>query len=265
MSTTTTTTTETTTMVVQLAQSYPVVQPKPVPQGTPEFEEKRTALLKAFYDKIPREYYLSQDIFDNPPTDVTGIPSTCGILTPEEIEITEKYDTISLAEAIAARKYTAVTVAKAFSKRAIIAHQLTCCLTQWYPEMAEKRAQELDDYLEKNGKTVGPLHGVPISIKEHMPIAGTYSSMGFFASIVKNEEDSQMTRILRNLGAVFYCKTNQPQTIMHLESDSHWGRVLCPYNIHLSAGGSTGGEAALIAMKGSVMGVGTDIGGSIRG
>ncbi|KAK5060188.1 hypothetical protein LTR84_010072 [Exophiala bonariae] len=248
-----------------VAQLYPLVQSKPIPQGTPEYEEKRTALLRAFYEKIPREYYVSQSIIDNPPADVTGIPASSGILTAEEIEITENYDTISLAEAIAARKYTAVTVAKAFSKRAIIAHQLTCCLTQWYPEMAEKRAQELDDYLEKNGKTIGPLHGVPVSIKEHMPIAGTYSSMGFFSSIVYNEHDSQMVRILRNLGAVFYCKTNQPQTIMHLESDSHWGRVLNPYNIHLSAGGSTGGEAALIAMKGSVIGVGTDIGGSIRG
>lgn len=248
-----------------VARLYPLVQPKAVPQGTPEFEEKRTALLRTFYEKIPREYYIPQDIIDNPPTDVSGIPSTCGILTAEEIEITENYDTVSLAEAIAARKYTAVAVAKAFSKRAIIAHQLTCCLTQWYPDMAEKRARELDEYLEKNGKTVGPLHGVPVSTKEHMHVAGMYSSMGFYSSIVKDEEDSQMMRILRNLGAVFYCKTNQPQTIMHLESDSHWGRTLNPHNIHLSAGGSTGGEAALLAMKGSVMGIGTDIGGSIRG
>ncbi|KAI9877123.1 MAG: hypothetical protein M1823_007156, partial [Watsoniomyces obsoletus] len=52
---------------------------------------------------------------------------------------------------------------------------------------------------------------------------------------------------------------------MHLESDSHYGRTLNPANINLSSGGSTGGEAALIALKGSVMGIGTDIGGSVRG
>ncbi|KAM0501056.1 hypothetical protein ACHAP8_004783 [Fusarium lateritium] len=52
---------------------------------------------------------------------------------------------------------------------------------------------------------------------------------------------------------------------MHLEIDSHWGRVLNLFNIYLSAGGSTGGEAALIAIKGSVLGIGTDISGSIRG
>lgn len=236
-----------------------------MPQGTPEYEEKRAALLRAFYDKIPQEYYLPQNVIDNPPTDVSSVPSTCGILSAEEIEITENYDATGLAEAIAARKYTAVAVAKAFCKRAIICHQLTCCLTQWFMDEAVQQAKQLDEYLAKNGKTVGPFHGVPVSIKDHMPIAGTYSSQGCFGSIVKNDKDSQMIKILRNLGAVFYCKTNQPQTLMHLESDSHWGRVLNPFNINLSAGGSTGGEAALVAMKGSPLGVGTDIGGSVRG
>lgn len=51
---------------------------------------------------------------------------------------------------------------------------------------------------------------------------------------------------------------------MHLETVSPYGRVNCPYNINLSAGGSSGGEAALIAMRGSVLGMGTDIGGGIR-
>jgi amidase len=101
---------------------------------------------------------------------------------------------------------------------------------------------------------------VPISIKEHIPVAGTYSSQGSLASTVFNENDSHMVKILREAGAVFYCKTNQPQAIMHLESTSHFGRTLNPFNIKLSAGGSTGGEAALVAMKGSVLGVGTDIG-----
>ncbi|KAF7550243.1 hypothetical protein G7Z17_g5869 [Cylindrodendrum hubeiense] len=246
------------------AKSLSIVQPTPVPLGTPEFETKRALLLQAFAEKIPSEYLLPKDLIDNPPLDVSGIPATCGILTPEEIEITETYDAVALAEAIAQRKYSAVAVATAFLKRAIISHQLTCCLTQWLVDEAIDRAKTLDTYLAENGKTVGPLHGVPISIKDHMPIAGTFSSMGCLSTIVKDETDSHMIAILRDAGAVFYCKTNQPQTLMHLESDSIWGRVLNPFNIHLSAGGSTGGEAALIAMKGSVLGVGSDIGGSIR-
>ncbi|CRG84584.1 hypothetical protein PISL3812_01849 [Talaromyces islandicus] len=248
-----------------VVRSLPTIQSTALPSGTAEFESKRSTLLSAFDEKVPLEYRLPQEVLENPPTDVSGIPASCGILTPEEIEITESNDAVSLAEAISSRKYTAVTVAIAYSKRAIIAHQLTCCLTQWFMEEAVEQAKKLDLYLAENGKTVGPLHGVPISIKDHIPIAGSFSSLGCYSTIVKDEADSQMVGILRNAGAVFYCKTNQPQTLMHLESDSIWGRVLNPFNIHLSAGGSTGGEAALIALKGSVLGVGTDIGGSIRG
>jgi amidase len=241
-----------------------VVQTKGLPQGTHDYEKQRTAILETFAGKVPNELRLPASVIADPPLDVSNVPATCGLLTAKEVAITEDYDACGLAEAIAAKKLTSVEVAAAFSKRAIVAHQLTCCLTQWFMDEAIKRAQELDDYLEKNGKTVGPLHGVPVSIKEHMAITGTYSSQGCFSSTVLDEEDSQMVGILRSMGAVFYCKTNQPQAIMHLESTSHYGRTLNPFNIHLSAGGSSGGEGALIAMKGSVLGVGTDIGGSVR-
>jgi amidase len=246
------------------AKGFTVVQTKTVPKGSLEYEERRKALLGSFASKVPPEYCLSTEFTKNPPTDVTAIPATCGILTPREIDITENYDATGLAEAIATKKFTAVTVTTAFCKRAIIAHQLTCCLTQWFMSEAIEQAKSLDEYLENNGKTFGPLHGVPISIKDHIPIANTYSSTGSIGSVALDETDSHMVAILRKMGAVFYVKTNQPQSLMHLESDSHWGRVLNPYNIHLSAGGSTGGEAALISMKGSPMGVGADIGGSIR-
>jgi len=73
-----------------------------------------------------------------------------------------------------------------------------------------------------------------------------------------------MVKILRDLGAVMYVKTNQPQSIMHLETVSFHGRSLNPYNINLTCGGSSGGEAALVAMKGAPIGVGNDGGGSIR-
>jgi amidase len=241
-----------------------IVRPKGLPQGTAEYEQKRVAILSAFAEKVPNNLRLPASIFANPPTDVSTVPATCGLLTTKEVKITEEYDAFGLAEAIAAKQLTSVEVVTAFSKRAVIAHQLTCCLTQWFMDEAVKQAKELDDYLEKNGKTVGPLHGVPISIKEHMPIVGTSSSQGSLASTVFDKEDCHMVSMLRKMGAVFYCKTNQPQAIMHLESTSHYGRTLNPFNIHLTSGGSSGGEAALIAMKGSVLGVGTDIGGSIR-
>lgn len=71
--------------------------------------------------------------------------------------------------------------------------------------------------------------------------------------------------MLRAAGAVFYCKTTMPQTGMALETVSNlWGRTLNPLNTKLSAGGSSGGDAALVAMKGCPMTPSTDMGGSIR-
>src|ERR1700759_3474677 len=133
-----------------VARSFNVIQPKAVLRGTPEYEEKRAALLRTFADKVPAEYLIPEDVFNDPPQDVSELATTFGILTPEEIEITETYDATGLAEAIAGKKYSAVQVATAFSKRAIIAHQLTCCLTQWFMDDAIERAKSLDEYLEKN-------------------------------------------------------------------------------------------------------------------
>lgn len=71
--------------------------------------------------------------------------------------------------------------------------------------------------------------------------------------------------LLRSLGAIIYCKTNVPQTMMTADSDNNvYGRTLNPNNTTLTAGGSTGGEGALVALRGSILGVGTDIAGSIR-
>ncbi|KPI35894.1 putative amidase [Cyphellophora attinorum] len=229
------------------SRSLPIIDAKPMIEGTADYEAARLPLFAAISSNIPEEWYLPQELIDNPPKDVSNIPTTCGLLSAEELEITEKHDATSLAEAIAARKYSAVTVVKAFIKRAAIAHQLVRCLTQFFPKDAVQQAAKLDEHLATTGETVGPLHGVPVSIKEHMAIAGHDSSFGEIASTFSDDEDCLM-----------------PQAIMHLDCSSHFGRTLNPYNIHLTCGGSSGGEGALIALKGSVLGVGSDIGGSIR-
>lgn len=246
-------------------KTLPVVQPVPVPSGSAAYEAARDAILQGLADSVPDELRLPPATVQTPPKNVTGIPRGCGLLSALDLEITETHDAYALAGAIAAGQFTAVAVATAFAKRAIVAHQLTACLTEWFMDEALAQARALDAYLASTGKTVGPLHGVPVSIKAHIPIAGHWSNVGYLSTLKKDPSDCQMVAILRKAGAVFYCKTNQPQAIMHLESTSLYGRVLNPHNINLSAGGSTGGEAALIALRGSVLGVGTDIGGSIRG
>lgn len=75
-------------------------------------------------------------------------------------------------------------------------------------------------------------------------------------------EDAYLLQILSRAGAVFHARTTQPQTLMHLETDSNlFGVTVNPYNTDLSAGGSSGGEGALIGARGSCLGIGTDIGG----
>jgi amidase len=100
---------------------------------------------------------------------VMGYPKTSGIMSAEELDITES-SAADLVAKIAAGKLTSVAVTTAFCKRAALAHQLVNCALEFFPEMALARAQELDDYYRKTGKTVGPLHGLPISLKDQFRI-----------------------------------------------------------------------------------------------
>ena len=77
--------------------------------------------------------------------------------------------------------------------------------------------------------------------------------------------DALVVQILERAGAVFIARTTEPQSMMQLECNSNlYGATVNPHNTNLSSGGSSGGEAALIAMGGSTLGIGSDVGGSIR-
>jgi amidase len=214
--------------------------------------------------RIPKAWLLSS--LPSDVLDVRTIPRTSGILTPAELSITENYDATALSDAIRSRKVTAEQVTIAFCKRAAIAQQVCNCLTEIFFDDAIERAKFLDREYKRTGKTVGPLHGVPVSLKDTFKVKGYDASIGI-ASLAENpaKQNSLLVDILLEQGAVLYCKTNIPQTLMALDSDNNvFGRVLNPRDTRLTAGGSSGGEGALIAMRGSILGVGTDVGGSIR-
>ena len=143
----------------------------------------------------------------------------------------------------------------------------TNCLTEIFFDKAIERARQLDHERQNNpGKALPPFYGLPISLKDSFQVSGYDTSTGLACFVNEPaEEDSGTAAMLLDLGAVLYCKTNLPQSIMTGDSDNNvFGRTLNPRNTAMTAGGSTGGEGALLALRGSVLGVGTDIGGSIR-
>ncbi|KAG8968439.1 hypothetical protein FRC03_007381 [Tulasnella sp. 419] len=187
-------------------------------------------------------------------------------LTPKERDIVNM-DATDLVRSIKERIYSAVEVLTAFVKVTIAAQDTTNCVTEIFFEEGFARARQLDDHLIRTGNVVGPLHGLPVSIKDHILVNGFDTSTGYisWANERTATKDAVVVDILRKAGAVLYVKTANPQTLLCLETNNNiYGRTVNPFNRNLSPGGSSGGEGALIAARGSPMGVGTDIGGSIR-
>ncbi|CAK7891830.1 hypothetical protein CAAN1_19S00276 [[Candida] anglica] len=215
--------------------------------------------------KIPHEWWLE------------AIPSVDEVrsvieyieekLDEKEVKITNS-TVVELAEKISRGELSAIEVTKAFCHRAALAHQLTTCCCEIFFERAYKKAEELDEYFKKNGKTVGPLHGVPISLKDQVNLEGLDSALGYVSLVNKpksKDQVSNIAKILEDAGAVFYVKTTTPMAMMSCCTSSNiYGYTLNPFNRNLSSGGSSGGEGALVGAKGSPLGFGTDIGGSIR-
>jgi fatty acid amide hydrolase len=132
-------------------------------------------------------------------------------------------------------------------------------------EAALAEAREADDRRAR-GEALGPLHGVPITIKECLDLAGTPSTFGLpsRANTIAGQDDVYVAR-MREAGAIILGKTNVAQLLYFIESDNPlYGRTNNPWNLDRSSGGSSGGQAAIIAAGGSPIGLGTDLGGSIR-
>lgn len=142
----------------------------------------------------------------------------------------------------------------------------TNCLTEIMFSSALERASELDLYYAEHGKPIGPLHGVVMTLKDQFDCQGFDTTLGYVGRAQRPaDHDALLVRILRSLGAVFIAKTNLPQSIMWCETNGPlWGLTTNPLNAELTPGGSSGGEGAVLAERGSLVGWGTDIGGSVR-
>ncbi|PVH93767.1 acetamidase-like protein [Periconia macrospinosa] len=232
----------------------------------PSWESISTQARNNVSSLITDEFRIPPSLF--PPDsllDVTTFARESGWLTPKELEITASSATAILRN-VRERTWSAEEVARAFLRAAGAAHELTNCLTDFLPTEALTTAKALDIHLSTTGKPIGPLHGLPISLKDNFNIAGRDSTVGFVSKVGHPaSSNATLVDILTSLGAVLYCKTNVPTAMMIAETvNNTFGRTVNPLNRNLTSGGSSGGESALIAFGASPLGVGTDIGGSLR-
>lgn len=141
----------------------------------------------------------------------------------------------------------------------------TNCLTELLPEALED-AKAADAYIETTGNPLGRLHGLPVSVKEQIGIAGHPTNAAFVAWIDNTtDRDANLVTSLKSLGAIVFARTNQPQSFMHLETSNNiFGETVNARNRRLTGGGSSGGESSLLALSATPLGFGGDIGGSIR-
>ncbi|KAI1050944.1 hypothetical protein LB505_013254 [Fusarium chuoi] len=159
------------------------------------------------------------------------------------VDIKQLVDAAQTLSLMSNGQLTCKTVVQGLIGRAIQVHQEHNCLTEVAFEDALRQAEELDAYMISYDSTLG------------------YVGRSFNPAT----EDAVLVKMLKSLGAIVLAKSNLPQSIMWCETDNPlWGLTTNPMNKDYTPGGSTGGEAVLISCGASMLGWGTDIGGSIR-
>jgi len=166
--------------------------------------EKKTHILSS----VPKEYIhpgLSHSVTDT--ESVQHIPEQ--LLSTEELVITS-LDAPAIITFIASGEYSSVKVLKAFIHRAVIAHQLLNCCIEFPYASALAKAEKLDEFFKSSGgKTIGPMHGLPISVKDQCRLIGTETTCGFVANLGKKDtKDSLLVEILQDAGGIVFVKTN---------------------------------------------------------
>jgi len=186
------------------------------PSSSSSSWEQTCAKVKAHRDStIASIYPPLPPIPTGLPLNVTSIPAL--VLTHTEFAITSTLPTTTLLNHLSTRAISSTAVVSAYLRRAALAQELTNCLTELLPSRALVRALWLDDYIAVHGKTIGPLHGLPISVKEHICMEGLECNAGFVSWVGRQSvEDALVLKILWDAGAVFYARTTEPQTIVSL-------------------------------------------------
>ncbi|RLQ91548.1 amidase [Planomicrobium sp. Y74] len=186
--------------------------------------------------------------------------------TPELVDsLVLDLDAAELAQLIKEKKISSRKAVEIYIAQLNRINPAINCLVENRFEEALQEADYADRGLAE-GTAEGALWGVPISMKEAFHVSGMKTTGGLLGRKEKTmEKDAEVVRKLRLEGAVILGKSNTPELCFCQETDNKlYGRTNNPRDIKRTAGGSSGGEAALIAVGGAAAGLGSDIGGSIR-
>uniref|UniRef100_A0A2P2IBG7 Fatty-acid amide hydrolase 2-like n=1 Tax=Hirondellea gigas TaxID=1518452 RepID=A0A2P2IBG7_9CRUS len=178
----------------------------------------------------------------------------------------------ALAAKIRENKVSSEDVVQAFIDRIRLINPILNCVVDERFELALAEAKEVDAKLRSGDvdrrqlAAEKPFLGVPFSTKDCMQVTGLRQTAGLY--LRRNmvaESDADVVRLMRDAGAIMLCVTNVSELCMWWESSNTiYGRTNNPYDTNRIVGGSSGGEACLQAACGSPIGIGADIGGSIR-
>ncbi|WKY03800.1 hypothetical protein Q1695_005059 [Nippostrongylus brasiliensis] len=176
-----------------------------------------------------------------------------------------KWNFKDLRENLQRGKVSCVEVLRTYQWKALQAHEKTNCITLFIQE-AEQWAAEWDRKAAESGFRKPAFFGIPISLKECISVKGYDVTRGFVQDVGKpSDADSLLTAQAKQLGFVPFVQTNVPQSLLSYScSNPVYGVTNSPLDRERTSGGSTGGEAALLAADGSIIGIGGDVGGSIR-
>ena len=171
----------------------------------------------------------------------------------------------SLASAIRDGRVSSVEFVEACLARIDAVNPALNAVVQLRAEEARAEARRADDAVAR-GEALGPLHGVPVTIKDSLDTVGmitTGGSMGRAAFVP--ERDATVVRRVKAAGAILLGKTNTPELTLSFETDNLvYGRTNNPWDVTRTSGGSSGGAAAIVACGGAAFDIGSDYGGSIR-
>jgi amidase len=134
-------------------------------EGVDDYRKVAARVQQKVLNSIPEKWRLKNNVKDSWDGNAVAFIPTCGILTERQLDITENTAT-ELLRKIHAGQLSALETTEAFCARAAVAHQLVNCLTDFFPKEAIAYAKSLDDEFARTGKTVGPLHGMPMAVKD---------------------------------------------------------------------------------------------------